>query len=450
MFEVNEQYHFVIYIGAILTLFFLLSSLSIRKKNKKVTLDNEAKKETLLKTPIIKILEQLDNDIKSTQEKIDAGQAPFKTLEKQLDKSDNNLTFINSGILPPVFKFDNSEDLKANIKKAQKAQYALIKNDKATTAYSHWEWFGSASKGNEMVNSYRTLLLKAFNAEFDLIRKKMKYSTYDTAFNKLHRLSDQLSKLGETAKVTISTEYLNLKTKELDIWHDELEHKEDLKLEIKEQQSLLREQSKLAKGEDIDEIKDSLYYKNSDLIKAKKIAESLHGGEAEYTNQEILKMQKEIAKLESKFERAKSQAQLTKAGYVYVISNIGSFGEGVVKIGMTRRLEPMDRVTELGDASVPFKFDVHTLAFVDNAPKLENQLHKLFNEKRVNLENHRKEFFRVPPEEVRDAMDDLSVDSDWFFDVEAKEYRESILMRQAIFETKSDVEFVAEQLPTTI
>ncbi len=450
MFEVNEQYHFLIYIGAFLTLFFFLSFLSTRKKNKNIILDNEEKKEALLKTPITKLLGQLDNEIKSTHEKIEAGQIPFKALEERLKKSANDLTFINVGLLPPVFKFDNSEDLKSEIKQAQKAQYTLIKNGKATSAYSNWEWFGSASKGNQMVNSYRSLLLQAFNAEFDLIRKKMRYSSYDTAFDKLHRLSDQLSKLGETANVSISTTYLNLKIKELDIWHNELEHKEDLKLEIKEQQALLREQSKITKGDDVDEIEDNLYYKKSDLIKARKIAQSLHGGEAEFTNQEILKMQKEIAKLESKFERAKSQAQQTKAGYVYVISNIGSFGEGVVKIGMTRRLEPMDRVKELGDASVPFKFDVHTLAFVDNAPKVEKQLHRLFDDKRVNVENHRKEFFRVPPEEVKDAMDDLSVDSDWFFDVEAKEYRESIIMRQALLETKSDVEIFVEQLPATI
>jgi hypothetical protein len=450
MFEVNEQYHFLIYIGVILPFFFLLSSLSTRKKNKQISLNNEEKKEALLKTPIIKLLGELDNEIKSTHAKIEAGKTPFKTLEERLKKSVNDLTFINAGLLPPVFKFDNSEDLKTEIKQIQKAQYTLIKNGKATSAYSNWEWFGSASKGNEMVNSYRTLLLQAFNAEFDLIRKKMRYSSYATAFDKLHRLSDQLAKLGETANVTISTTYLNSKIKELDIWHNELEHKEDLKLEIKEQQALLREQSKLAKGDDIDEIEDNLYYKKADLIKARKIAQSLHGGEAESTNEKILKMQKEIVKLESKFERAKSQAQQTKAGYVYVISNIGSFGEGVVKIGMTRRLEPMDRVKELGDASVPFKFDVHTLAFVDNAPKVEKQLHKLFDDKRVNVENYRKEFFRVSPEEVKDAMNNLSVDSDWFFDVEAKEYRESILMRQALLETKSDVEIFVEQLPASI
>jgi len=113
---------------------------------------------------------------------------------------------------------------------------------------------------------------------------------------------------------------------------------------------------------------------------------------------------------------------------------------------MTRRLEPMDRVKELGDASVPFRFDVHTLAFVENAPKVEKMLHRKFNNYRVNKENNRKEFFKVPPNEVSEAMLEMGIESDWFFDVEAKEFRESLLIREALSErlfqtSNSSVEF---------
>ncbi|XQF93462.1 GIY-YIG nuclease family protein [Pseudoalteromonas espejiana] len=111
----------------------------------------------------------------------------------------------------------------------------------------------------------------------------------------------------------------------------------------------------------------------------------------------IQKMKSEIAKLENKFQRATSQAQITKVGYIYVISNLGSFGEGVVKIGMTRRLEPMDRINELGDASVPFKFDVHTMAFVQNAPEIEKKLHRKFDEPTSECGKQSKGVFQGKP-----------------------------------------------------
>ena len=161
-------------------------------------------------------------------------------------------------------------------------------------------------------------------------------------------------------------------------------------------------------------------------------------------------MQKEIEKLERKFARAMSQAQITKDGYIYVISNLGSFGDGTVKIGMTRRLEPMDRVKELGDASVPFKFDVHTLTFVGDAPKVEKMLHRKFHDKRVNEENYRKEFFKVTPQEVAAAMDELGIECDWFYETEAKEFRESLLMRKAFKQSESGVQPESNQIPASI
>ncbi|MCU7376423.1 DUF4041 domain-containing protein [Paucibacter sp. O1-1] len=242
-------------------------------------------------------------------------------------------------------------------------------------AYSSWTWYGSKSKGTEMVIAYQNLLLKAFNAEFDVIRRQMRHSTYETARKKLLRLEEQLAKLGETTNVCISNEYVDLKVHELLTWHKELEHKEELSQQKKAQQALLREQAKQS-GQDTEDLEDEIYYRKSDLKKAKMLALKMHGANAVDMGIKISKMQKEIERIEAKFERATSQAQITRVGYIYVISNIGSFGEGVVKIGMTRRLEPMDRVIELGDASVPFRFDVHTLTFVDDAPRIERLLHQ--------------------------------------------------------------------------
>ena len=126
---------------------------------------------------------------------------------------------------------------------------------------------------------------------------------------------------------------------------------------------------------------------------------------------ELEKLQAELKDAQQKLERAKSRAQETKQGHVYVISNIGSFGGDVLKIGMTRRMEPMDRVKELGDASVPFRFDVHALIESDDAPNLESTLHKVFNDRRVNKINRRKEFFRVSIDDIEKELVDLNIEA---------------------------------------
>ncbi|SSH60204.1 Chromosome segregation ATPase [Klebsiella pneumoniae] len=119
-------------------------------------------------------------------------------------------------------------------------------------------------------------------------------------------------------------------------------------------------------------------------------------------------------------------AQQTRSGHVYVISNIGPFGENIYKIGVTRRLEPIDRVRKLGDASVPFSFDVHAMIYSDYAPSLENHLHKAFNDKQVNKVNSHKEFFHVGIKDIKLTIKEMSIDAHWTMFAEAKEYRESI------------------------
>lgn len=129
-------------------------------------------------------------------------------------------------------------------------------------------------------------------------------------------------------------------------------------------------------------------------------------------------------------------AEQTKVGHVYVISNIGSFGKDVYKIGMTRRLEPLDRVKELGDASVPFLFDVHAMIYTENAPELEKSLHTEFNQRRLNLVNNRKEFFNVNLEEIEKAVQDKDVDAEFYLTAEARQYRESQAIREQKIEQK--------------
>ncbi|MDU0111745.1 DUF4041 domain-containing protein [Psychrosphaera aquimarina] len=432
-----------------LTLLLLIRIKSKTSQTAKLEKQIADKKASINSESIEARLERLINEQSDVRHKINIGKPTETKLKDAIKVTEDDLKMINVGLLPPVFNFDDCEMLKEAISECHVAQYDVIKQNNATVGYSDWTWMGDKSIGHRMVRQYRELLLRAFNAEYDFIRKQMRHSSYTTAVNKLQKLAEQLSKLGEAAKVEITDEYLDMKIEELTIWHSELVRKEELKAERKKQQALLRAQVKKG-GDDTEELEDDIYYRKSDLNKVQKLARELHGASALDMEDKIAKMQKEIDVLESKFERATSQAQLTKMGYIYVISNIGSFGNGVVKIGMTRRLEPMDRVKELGDASVPFMFDVHTLTFVDNAPSIEKTLHRKFDKYRVNQENFRKEFFNVNPQEVAEAMVELGIEADWYFDIEAKEYRESLLIREARNKQVTKAPKTSTQLPDSI
>lgn len=166
------------------------------------------------------------------------------------------------------------------------------------------------------------------------------------------------------------------------------------------------------------------------LERAEAKLKSVHGEELAKLQEQIEALNKELEQAKSAKDRATSMAQLTKSGYVYVISNIGSFGENVYKIGMTRRLEPMDRVRELGDASVPFNFDVHAMIFSENAPELENALHKEFYDFRVNKINDRREFFRVKLEDIKRVAERYKADVKFTMIAEAEQYRQTLAIER--------------------
>ena len=159
------------------------------------------------------------------------------------------------------------------------------------------------------------------------------------------------------------------------------------------------------------------------------IAKASEEERAKYEAQ-LTELQEKLREAEEKNQRALSMAQQTKSGHVYVISNIGSFGENIYKIGMTRRLEPLDRVNELGDASVPFKFDVHAMIYSEDAPDLENQLHKTFNKNRLNFVNLRREFFDISLDEIEKVVKENHGEIEFIKKAEAKEYRESLIIKK--------------------
>jgi len=233
------------------------------------------------------------------------------------------------------------------------------------------------------------------------------------------------------SRATVNKEFKNLLEKRLEI---EINFKKAKQI-AKEEQRELREQEREEKKARQEAEKIQKEAENEERIKRDaiselelKMSEKSDADRATF-EEELNRLKSELAEAQQKFERAKSRAQETKQGHVYVISNIGSFGKNVLKIGMTRRMEPMDRVKELGDASVPFTFDVHALIESEDAPKLESTLHKIFDHKRVNKVNRRKEYFNINIEEIEQELQILNINALINKVASADEYYQSVKLK---------------------
>ena len=231
-----------------------------------------------------------------------------------------------------------------------------------------------------------------------------------------------------------------MKLRELWLTH---EHKEKQQQEREEQAEIRRriqEEAKLEK-EIASAAKEEENYESM-LKKAQAAAEQAAGAKLARLQDRIVSLTEKLKEAHEKNERAKSMAQQTKAGHVYVLSNLGAFGENVYKIGMTRRLDPLDRVRELGDASVPFRFDIHAMIFSDNAPEMESSLHRAFEDKRLNLVNTRREFFNTTLEEISQEVSKVAPDAEIILTAEAREYKESqAIQAQQANAVKPETEF---------
>jgi hypothetical protein len=232
------------------------------------------------------------------------------------------------------------------------------------------------------------------------------YKNISAMEKRIETSHEQINRLGEPWYCSISNKYLENRIEELrlsytyeEVKQKEKEEQAQIREQMREEERAIREIEKAREQAEKDEAKFA-----DMLEKAKAEADRATAQDKDKLNEKIIKLEALIAEAEANRQRALSRAQMTRSGHVYVISNVGSFGEHVYKIGMTRRIEQLDRVRELGDASVPFPFDVHALIFTEDAPSLENTLHRRFNLRRVNFENMKKEFFRVSIEEIRDEL----------------------------------------------
>ena len=343
---------------------------------------------------------------------------------------DDEILVQEFGLYKPQYDFANSLDYKERLAKVRDQQKTLIKEKRAVNGNTSWQVNGSASKGKKMVSDTQKLLLRAFNTECDDIISKVKYTNFDASLDRIYKSSDAISKLGSIMNISVSNDYLDLKIKELRLAFEYQQKKQEEKEAQKAERAELREAAKLQKEIELQRKKiekEQTHYQTA----YEKLLKQL---EATPDNVDLIKKKAELENQLQDIEKAIQDIDYReanhKAGYVYIISNIGAFGENVYKIGMTRRLDPQDRVDELGDASVPFNFDVHAMIFSDDAPALEAALHKAFEDKKLNMVNTRREFFNVTLDEIKEVVKKNFDKTVEFIDVpDAEQYRVSQKMK---------------------
>jgi hypothetical protein len=280
----------------------------------------------------------------------------------------------------------------------------------------------------------------AFNGKVDSILSRTKHDNFGTLEQEIKDAFAVVNRDGQAFRRTqILPDFLNARLQELrwaSVVHELRRQEQEEQRRIREQ---LREEEKARRDFDrakLEAAKEESMLRSALAAASERLEQATAEQRAQYEAQ-LAELGARLAEAEERNRRAISMAQQTKQGHVYVISNIGSFGDDVFKIGLTRRLDPLDRVRELGDASVPFAFDVHAIIWSDDAPALENRLHKHFVLNQVNKVNHRKEFFRASIAEIRKELEDLGIETHWTMVAQAQEYRETIAIERTISSNES-------------
>lgn len=351
-----------------------------------------------------------------------------QNMTKEIGLYEDQLEINAFGLYKPSFSFETSEQFKAEIEKIYEMQKQAIKDDTAVICEVQWTLDGNATAGNKMMNQYKKLMLFGFNGECDALIAKVKWNNAEKSKERIQKTYDNINKLVKAQHINISDEFLQLKIKELTLTH-EYELK---KYEEKEEQRVLREQMKeeekaqkeFEKAQREAEIEEERFHRA--LEKAREELKKSTGETPEILLEQIKQLEQKLNEAHERKERAIAMAQLTKVGHIYIISNIGSFGENIYKIGMTRRLDPIDRIRELSDASVPFHFDIHAIIYSENAPQLETELHRYFSQRRLNQINTKKEFFNIHLDEIESfVISHTKAKIEFTKIAEAKEFRET-------------------------
>lgn len=358
------------------------------------------------------------SQVKGIQNQIAAAQAQLASVEQNIIIARDLVELEARGLYDYEHVAEASATLASELAVVRSAIKESNKYDRAIHATTGFTFNNSTAKGKTFVNQMRRIMLRAYNAEAENAVKTVKTGNLAPAIKRLSRAKEQIEKQGTMIDLAVDERYHRLRLQEIELaarHHEAVaaeksldrERREELREQRRAEQELRVEKERLEK--------ERTHYLNT-IRRLRATGDDAQADE----------LQAKLGQIDEDIAQADYRAANIRAGYVYVISNIGAFGEGVVKIGMTRRLDPMDRVKELGDASVPFTFDVHALFFSDDAVAIEAQLHRKFSAQRLNQVNTRKEFFRVTPAEVLEALKKQRISVlEFRTEAEAEDYRTS-------------------------
>lgn len=384
--------------------------------------------------------EALASAVGELQKRLDLSEA-IEDLQKTIAERKRELIVADEAVLmesfslyKPTYTFTAADEFKEKLEKIRQQQKDMIKNNIATFGSDQWTVNNSLAQGKKLVGDMKKLCLRSFNNECEAAVDEVKFNNYERCEARIEKSADAVEKLGKTMSVRINPRYVQLKKDELKIALEYQIQKQREKEEQKELRAQLREEARVAK--ELEEarkeaLKEQQHYQNALDKVQKQIAACTDETELEVLKEKLSDLSAKFDVITENIAQIDYRQANQKAGYVYIISNIGAFGEDVYKIGMTRRLEPQERVDELGDASVPFNFDVHAMIFSDNAPALEATLHRTFAERRLNYINNRREFYHVSLDEVKQIVKENHDKTVEFVEVPpAEQYRETIKMKE--------------------
>jgi len=305
----------------------------------------------------------------------------YKELKNEVSLLEENIEDISFGLYKPHFSFQTPDEYKTALEDLRNQQRQLIRDGRAAVCPVHWTVGESQTEGARMVKLVEKLLLRAFNGECDAALANVSWNNVTKMVERIRKSFEAVNKLGEVLKVSVTQEYLKLRLDELRLTQEyetkryqERQEQRQNREKIREEERAQQEFEKAREEAEADEAR----FRRA-LERAREEAAKATGAQLQKLTEQVSSFEAKLEEARQKKERAISRAQLTKSGFVYVISNVGSFGERVYKIGMTRRIEPTERIDELGGASVPFPFDIHVMFYSSDAPELEGALHRLFD-----------------------------------------------------------------------
>jgi uncharacterized small protein (DUF1192 family) len=270
----------------------------------------------------------------------------------------------------------------------------MVKSGRAIEQSETFTFDNSLAKGRKMAGDLAKLMLRAYNAEADNSIRALRAGNAQAAKKRLERSREAIARYGGLMQMHISDAYHSLRLEEVELTADYLVKKQEEREAAREETARLREERRVA--QELAAERERLDKERAHILNA---IEALRG-----IGSQNPELERKLVEIDEAIAQNDFRSANIRAGYIYVISNRGAFGDGVVKIGLTRRLQPMERVTELGGASVPFRFDTHALFFSEDAVSLEADLHAHFVDRRVNMVNERKEFFFATAAEVREVL----------------------------------------------